>query len=266
MAEPPSGRTTSNEAADSLVAGWCEALAERHLRELTFPEVRRGLEALSAVYVERRDKLGRGAALDGAGKRAAFALFYGPVHFLVTRAVARSLGVPARGVERVLDLGCGTGAAGTAVALEAEPRPSILGVDVNRWALDEARWTWRHFGLRGDARVGDAARPPGTGRGTLIVAAYTVNELEPGPRERLRPLLEAAARDGAEVLVVEPIAIRPLPWWDEWRASFERLGGRADEWRIPLALPPRLRLLDKAAGLRHHVVKARSLYLPPAAD
>ena len=252
--------------SDDAFIDWIAALEQRHLADFRVQEVTRALRALSSVYVERREALKRGGALDSAGKRAAFALFYGPVHFLVTRAVARSLSVPAHGVERVLDLGCGTGAAGTAVALEAEPRPSILGVDVNRWALDEARWTWRHFGLRGEARVGDAARPPGAGRGTVVIAAYTVNELESGAREKLRPLLEAAGRDGAQVLVVEPIAIRPLPWWDEWRASFERLGGRADEWRIPLALPPRLRLLDKAAGLRHDQVKARSLYLPGSAS
>ena len=50
-------------------------LEARHLSELTFAEVRRGLQALSSLYVERRERLADGAALDGAGKRAAFALY-----------------------------------------------------------------------------------------------------------------------------------------------------------------------------------------------
>ena len=37
----------------------------------------RALRALSSTYVERRQKIADGAA--GAGKRAAFALFYGPL-------------------------------------------------------------------------------------------------------------------------------------------------------------------------------------------
>src|SRR5215208_4662224 len=70
---------------------WLAALEERHLADLTRPELTRALRALSSCYVERRDKLTSGAALDGAGKRAAFALFYGPLHFLTVSAVVRAL-------------------------------------------------------------------------------------------------------------------------------------------------------------------------------
>ena len=73
-------------------AAWMDALEKRHLKDLTFPEVRRALQALSSLYVERRDRLGQGSALEGAGKRAAFALFYGPLHFLLVRAIVRALG------------------------------------------------------------------------------------------------------------------------------------------------------------------------------
>jgi hypothetical protein len=243
------------------VLAWCHALEERHLRELTFPEVRRGLEALSTVYVERRDRLGRGAALDGAGKRAAFALFYGPLHFLVTREILARLPLSGARLERVVDLGCGTGAVGAAVALAASVRPAMLGVDVNRWAVDEARWTYRQLGLAGEARVGDAGRAIGGSTGTALVAGYTVNELDDARRDEWLARLLTAARAGAHVLVVEPIAIRPLPWWDGWSARFADLGGRADEWEFPLQLPPRQALLSKAAGLRHQRVKARTLYL-----
>ena len=98
------------------VDGWVEALAARHLADLTTAEVTRALRALSSCYVERRDRLSTGAALDGAGKRAAFALFYGVQHFLIARDVARHLATDLRAT-RVIDLGCGTGAAGAAVAL-----------------------------------------------------------------------------------------------------------------------------------------------------
>jgi len=38
-------------------------------------------------------------------------------------------------------------------------------------------------------------------------------------------------------------------------------GGRDDGWHIPLDLPPLLRTFDKAAGLDHREITARSLYL-----
>jgi len=48
--------------------GWFAALERRHLADLTFQEVRRSLQALSSLYVERRGRLGSGAALE-AGRR-----------------------------------------------------------------------------------------------------------------------------------------------------------------------------------------------------
>ena len=71
---------------------WLAALEKRHYAELTFQEVRKGLQAVSAIYVQKRDKLAGGAVFDGRGKRAAFAIFYGPLHFVAIRAVIRELG------------------------------------------------------------------------------------------------------------------------------------------------------------------------------
>jgi hypothetical protein len=68
------------------------------------------LQALSSLYVERRDRSERGAALRRAGKRAAFALFYGPLHFLIVREIVRALSPPTP-ASTIVDLGCGTGAA-----------------------------------------------------------------------------------------------------------------------------------------------------------
>ena len=162
--------------ADPATA-WLGALEARHLADLRPAEVGRALRALSSAYVERRDRLARGAALDGAGKRAAFALFYGPLHFLVVRAIVRALALPGRPVDLIADLGCGTGVAGAAWALECDPHPRVFGVERHPWAADEARWTCRALGLEADVRCGDLARVRLPARASAVVAAYTANEL-----------------------------------------------------------------------------------------
>ena len=113
---------------------WLAALEMRHLAERSFQEVRRSLQALSSLYVERRGRIASGAALEGAGKRAAFALYYGPIHFVLVREIVRSLGAASPAPARVLDLGCGTGVAGAAWAMEAGGRPIVEGVDRSAWA------------------------------------------------------------------------------------------------------------------------------------
>ena len=95
---------------------WIADLQARHLADLTFREVSRALRALSATYVERRARIREGAALAGAGQRAAFALFYGPLHYLLVRQIVETLGAVRPRVATLVDLGCGTGAAGAAWA------------------------------------------------------------------------------------------------------------------------------------------------------
>src|SRR5438067_3021230 len=136
---------------------WLADLERRHLAELTFPEVSRALRALSATYVERRQKIGEGAALAGAGKRAAFALFYGPLHFLLTAQIVHQLPDATRALTTLLDLGCGTGASGAAWAAACDRMPRIVGIDRHPWAIDEATHTYRVFGANGTARRGDVA-------------------------------------------------------------------------------------------------------------
>lgn len=240
---------------------WVADLERRHLAELAFPEVRKGLQALSSLYVERRGRIGAGAAFDGAGKRAAFALFFGPLHFLVVREVVSALGAARPPLERVCDLGCGTGAAGAAWALGAGGA-EVRGIERSGWAAAEARSTWAALGLRGRVRAGDLLREELPGAGGGVVLGWVVNELEGPSRDALLPRLLEAARRGARVLVVEPIAARPVPWWSAWAEAFADAGGREDLWRFPAALPPLLGLLDRAAGLDHRVLKARSVYLP----
>lgn len=239
------------------------ALEARHRAALGFAEIRRALQALSSLYVERRERMAGGRALESAGKRAAFALYYGPLHFLLVREIVRALG-PDLGVpSHILDLGCGTGTSGPAWALEAD-RPVVLdGVDANGWAVAEARWTLRQFGLRGSVARGDAAaaalpKPPAG-----ILAAFTVNELTDEARQRLlRRLVDAAA--GSSVLIVEPIARHARPWWPEWASAFRAAGGREDDWRFRVPLPETLALLGKAAGLDARELTARSLSVPGA--
>ena len=245
-----------------MFLAWLEALQARHLADLRIGEVTRALRALSSAYVERRGAV-RGA-LDTTGKRAAFALFYAPLHFLITQLIVRSVSPPALSPRLILDVGCGTGAAGAAWAMETGAA-AVAGLDRHPWAVAEASWTYQQLSLAGRARQGDAARLPPPAPGTSVVAGYVLNELAQGDREALELRLFDAAGRGTPVLIIEPIARRVAPWWDGVAARAQSLGGRADEWRFPVDLPPFLRLLDKAAGLDHRELTARSIYCPGSA-
>jgi hypothetical protein len=244
------------------VRAWFEALEARHLADLRPAEVSRALRALSSAYVERRGRLAHGAALDGAGKRAAFALFYAPLHFLVVRAIVRAVGAADAPLDVVADLGCGTGVAGAAWALECRPHPRVLGIERHPWAADEARWTFRALGLEADVRCGDLARVRLPARASAVVAAYTANELPDEVRAALLRELIAAHARGARVLVVEPIAKSAASWWAGWAEAVRPEGGREDEWRFPAELPGITARLGRAAGLDPRELTARSLYLP----
>lgn len=242
---------------------WLDALVKRHLADLRPSEVNRAVRALSDDYVHRRHRV-RYNALAGRGKRAAFALFFGPLHFLVVRDIARQLGLESLTLERVLDFGCGTGAGGAAVGSLIQPPPSVLGIDRLGWALDEAAFTYRYFGLRHRLQCADVGRSGArAAAGGLVVAAYTINELDVETR---REVLERLCRNRtprSALLIVEPIAKTVTPWWNEWSSALAPLGAREQEWRFSDPLPARLRLMDRAAGLDHQVRKARSLWVAP---
>jgi hypothetical protein len=251
----------THSATDDIFTEWLAALEARHLAELRVPEVTRALRALSSAYVERRHKVTARATLDSAGKRAAFALFYGPLHFLTISHIIRTLGGAQERLGSIVDLGCGTGVAGAAWALAAAGTARLVGIDRHPWAVEETRWTYRRFRLAGQASVGDLARVPRVGRDGAIVAAYAMNELPSAARGAVEGRLLAAASAGARVLIAEPIARSVTPWWDDFAARVIGAGGRADQWRFPADLPPMLRLFDKAAGLDHRELTARTLYL-----
>src|ERR1700755_2620906 len=167
---------TANLNSDAFDA-WLADLEKRHLAGLRFAEVSRALRALSSTYVERRQKLVQGAALSGAGKRAAFALFYGPLPHLLLAHIVGQLPGATSPVQTLVDLGCGTGASGAAWAGACPVPPRLVGIDRHPWAIGEAAATYRAFRIPATVRQGDIAtatlpKPP-----AAILAAFTLNEL-----------------------------------------------------------------------------------------
>jgi SAM-dependent methyltransferase len=241
---------------------WLAALEERHLANLTFSEAARALRALSSTYVKRRDRLARRGALDTAGKRAAYALFYSPLHFLTVQQIVRALHLTTIPVRHILDLGCGTGAAGAAWAAEMVPRPEVIGLDSHPWALTEAAFTYRMCGVPGATRRGDAARVVMPRHVDGVIAGWMLNELNEAARDDIKSALLKAAAQPVRVVIVEPISTRISPWWDDWARAFEQVGGRSDQWRFRVELPDLLKRFDHAAGLRHEELTARSICVP----
>lgn len=246
--------------APTLELSWIDHIHERYRKTLTFQELRKGVVALSRIYVENRVRIDRGAVFDGASKRAAFACFYAPLHFLLVREVVAALDAHEPKPKRIVDLGCGTGVGGAALATMAKGPPPVLGYERNAWACGEARWLLRELGVRGRVLQKPLESAP-LARGDAVIAAFSVNELDPKIRTKFLESLLAAVERGASVLVVEPIARRPNPWWTEWRERVQAFGGRDDSWRFEVPLPEPLESLDRAAGLDHRELTARSLFL-----
>ena len=246
-----------------------DELEKRHLADLRFSEVTRALRALSSAYVERRESaLADHKALDGAGKRAAFALYYGPLHFLLVQHIIKEIGATlASGT--VIDLGCGTGVAGAAIATSTTPPLRVAGFDTHPWTLDEARFTYKAFGLKSDVHRAHAAKTRFPADTSVIVAAFVVNELNEKDRGNLLESLKAVVRLKPDatgnlqkhILIVEPISQRISPWWDDWAGEFTRMGGRADVWKARVDLPPLVKRLATSSGLRPEMLTARSLFL-----
>lgn len=248
---------------------WVDALFERHQKELSFQEIRRGLCALSDVYVHKRQRLGN-QNLKGRGKQAAFACYYTPLHYLMMRHVLSALDIQQR-VGRIVDLGAGTGAGGLAWADHqcqalGGPKAHIHAIDRDPWALGEGRQNLMRTGYPHQTKRGDMVKfpmaPQEGGQTALgICALYAVNELDDTMRQKLLARLLQAHDAGAAVIVLEPIAKTISPWWQGWQKAFEERGGVASEWKYPVRLRGPLQLLGKAAGLNHSVLKARSLSL-----
>ena len=249
--------------ADPIFTHWLATLEERHLANLRFSEVTRALRALSSAYVERRATLADRSAFESAGKRAAYALYYGPLHFLTLRAILKSRPELTRDISHIADWGCGTGAAGAAWATTVLPAPRVSAIDIHPWTIGEAATTYQTFSIDAVVRRGDIARSPVPSSADAALMAWVINEVHDETRAALLPKCLNLAAQGVRVLIVEPIATRVTPWWAEWTSAFEAAGGQADEWRVRVDLPDLLRRLDRASGMRHDELTARSLTLPP---
>lgn len=254
----------TRNAASSPIQQLHASLESRHLANLTRSEVGRALRALSSCYVERRVKLASGAPLETAGKRAAFALYYGPLHFVVAFEIIRASRF--HGVKTIHDFGCGTGVAGAAWALQTDPPALIAAVDRSAWALDEANWLYRQLHLRGRATKGDlprATRPrSGFQSGDGLLFAYSLNELPADARPPVLTAVKDALARNAALLIIEPIGRRlgNEEWWDAWCRALKPHGVVEREWRFPgTLLPGKTRTLGRAAGLDPIELTARTL-------
>ncbi|MEC8425611.1 MAG: class I SAM-dependent methyltransferase, partial [Myxococcota bacterium] len=234
------------------------------LSDLRFSDVRRAVQALSTLYVQKRagGRLDKRAG-DGAGKRAAFASYYAPLHFMATAAAAASLGVTeCEGVQEIHDLGCGTGAVGAAMARLLPGAPRISGIDANTTAVAACRRTFAALGVRGRARVGRLpAAMPRLRKGALAVAGWSLNELTPRDRDAVLDAVGSGVSRGSGLLVLEPLSTRVVPWWPRLQRRFPE--ARLLELRAPVERPDWVARLDDATRLDHRDATCRALWLPP---
>lgn len=256
----------STRDGDALAERFIAALLDRHAAPLRRSEFLKAIRALSARYVERRATLADRSPLDSAGKRAAFAAYYAPLHYLTVRHVLGALGSSSAPLTRIVDLGCGTGVAGAAWA-GRDSHAMVHGIDRNGWAVDEAVWTYRTLGVSGRAKRGDllraaeslVARRERQLDKTGVILAWSSNELDAPARNRLRATLVEVGRSGAAILIVEPISRRAAPWFDDWAAAMTKVGGRQDEWSFDEPRPAALTSIDAEVGFDRAALTARSL-------
>lgn len=246
--------------AEDRTGRYLEALLDRHLKDLKFSEVTRALRALSAGYVEKREEGGLARALDGRGKRAAFALYYGTTHFLATQALIRELALRFDGGRStIVDLGCGTGVCGAAWALESGGSPQVIGADRSSFALHEARWTYQTLRVKGETSRSITETLESIRRPDGIVIGWTLNELDDERRDLMAAKIVPWVAKGTRLLVVEPVSKRVSPWWDEWTAKFPKELCTIVEKRLRLDLPPKIALLARSAGLGTEATVVRVL-------
>jgi SAM-dependent methyltransferase len=238
---------------------WLGASVARHTATLAFREVRKGAQALSWLYVERRSEVDLSArTLEGHGKRAALACYYAPLHFLTAHHALAQIGVEGVGVRRVVDLGCGTGATGAAVARALGVGP-LVAVDRSGVALAEARHTYAAFGLSAATRRGripDALPRPEPGDAWVL--GWAANEMTDRERALLLARIEHAVGRGVALVLFEPLAGAAVPWWREWREALAPLGVADVECKAHVVLPEWIARMDRATGLDHRILGARA--------
>lgn len=255
----------SRPLTEKEVHRWVTAAQAQWARDLTFQELRKGVQAVSNLYVHKRAKggLSRKAA-DGRGKKAAFAVYYGGLHLLLVQAW--TLGRPPPPLVEVADVGCGPGVVGAAIARWVGAS-QLASSDIRGEHLQVATWTARRLGLRSRTRKQGlpevVARAPR--RRTLWTFGWVLNEL---PEDALQATLSALCRrlqDGDGAVIFAPLSTRASPWWP--RAVRLLTAARPDlsteEFRCRPDLPTLLKDIDRATRLDHRELGARVLYAPP---
>jgi SAM-dependent methyltransferase len=210
---------------NDLITRYLSGPAGRPKRESLADEVAR----LSVLFTHphERARLPRGY-LDDRITRAAYAAYFAPANAEKTARVLRELAGtdPAflrRPSLRIVDLGCGTGAAGLgmAAALEAagaSPRVMYEGLDASAAALTHARWFLGEAVPAWSVHVsaGDLGQPAGTAPGRaragadLVFLVDALNEAalpQPDPAAAGADVVRRAlalAAPGGYLVVIEP--------------------------------------------------------------
>lgn len=246
------------------VHSWVDAAHTRWAADLQFRELRRGVQAVSNLYVHKRNTRALSdKAADGRGKRAAFVVYYGGLHLVLTQEWMREH--PAERVDTVFDFGCGPGVVGAAAGrwtgcgrVEASDR---LGRH-----LEVAAWTGRQLGVRTKTRKASLPQAVERTRGPgLLTFGWVLNELSDDDRRDTLTAVVRRLQAGAGALIFAPLSLRASPWWPEAVRTIRQV--RPDcldqEYRCQPDLPQLLSDLDRAARLDHRTLGARVLYARP---
>lgn len=173
--------------------------------------------------------------------------------------------------ERVLDVGCGTGAAMRFAAHSVGPEGSVHGVDVSGAMLECARATLAETGATIELRTGDALELPiGGGAYDVVLCAQTLQFLpnRSGAIEEMR----RALRRGGRVGVSTWAAIEGSPYFRSVVGAIERhIGSEAARGvgdGFGLSSPEVLRALLAGGGFESAEVDeiAFELLLPEPAE
>lgn len=250
-------RRCIDEAIAPEFEGWLESLTERALETLTFREIRKGAQALVAPGVTRGP-----SALSSAGKRAAMFCYFTPLEFIVLHNVCRTtLGSLSGTPRRVVDLACGCGAGAAAIARSLSRAPHLIGIDRSRVAVEQARATWRAFGLDGRLSVGDPVRslPPSLGPGDVVCHVARPGGPDDADERRLVRRIAATARRGATILLVDVPALSGEARLSVWQKYLGDVRTHVARMRITGDRPRFLRDMEKAGRLTQGPLEVSAL-------